>query len=179
MDTFFPPSIIWYSLSLRLHFPRQYILTDFLSHPVPLPVLAVEWSLLSPSPPAHRPGTLKVNHVEWRTRLTLIDFFAYFTMSENAYLRPAAYHPDKLCLTALQVMTGLDSFWSLNRAAPGDIRPLRVNPVEDVHSVASHLLSPCCTTLWMGHNPNIIEMKIEGKNMSVLPTCVRFMQVLQ
>ena len=57
-------------------------------------------------------------------------------MSVNTYLTPAAYRPHKLCLTARQVVAGLDFFRSLNGAAPRNICPLWVNPVKGVHPVA-------------------------------------------
>ena len=60
------------------------------------------------------------------------------TLCINTYLRPAAYRPHKLCLTARQIWAILDFFWSLNGAAPRVICPFRVNPVEGIHSVASH-----------------------------------------
>ena len=62
----------------------------------------------------------------------------YWTMCKNTYLRPAAYRPHKLCLTAWQVVAILDFFWSLNGGAPRDICPLWVNPVKGVHPVAIH-----------------------------------------
>ena len=69
----------------------------------------------------------------------------------TAYLRPTAHRPEKLILTAWQAACP-DFCWCVHRVAPCDLRPLRINPVEDVHPVAGdppglHAMTTCVRTL--------------------------------
>ena len=75
----------------------------------------------------------------------------YFPNWRTAYLLPTARRPQKLILTAWQAACP-DFCWCVHRAAPRDLRPLRINPVEDVHPVAGdppglHAMTTCVRTL--------------------------------